>query len=87
MTNEELKEARDQHVPRGPFNVTNLFAAKAKNAIKKGFQNQLDCKGFSLIEVLSGCPARWHMSPIESLKWVEEQMIPHYPLGEFVDRS
>ena len=32
MTNEELKQARDQHVPRGPFNVTNLFAAKAKNA-------------------------------------------------------
>ena len=68
-----------------PTNAAGL--AKAKNAIKKGFQNQLDCKGFSLIEVLSGCPARWHMSPIESLKWVEEQMIPHYPLGEFVDRS
>jgi len=33
MTNEELKKARDQHVPRGPFNVTNLFAAKAKNAV------------------------------------------------------
>jgi len=60
---------------------------KTKNAIKKGFQKQLDCKGFSLIEVLSACPTRWHLSPIDSLKWVDEHMVPHYPLGEFVDRG
>jgi len=60
---------------------------KTKNAIAKGFQNQLDCKGFSLIEVLSTCPTRWHISPIESLKWVDEDMARHYPLGKFVDRD
>ncbi len=48
MTNEELKEARDQHVPRGPFNVTNLFAAKAKNAIIT------DVEGRDYIDFASG---------------------------------
>jgi 4-aminobutyrate aminotransferase/(S)-3-amino-2-methylpropionate transaminase len=48
MTNEELKQARDQHVPRGPFNVTNLFAAKAKNAIIT------DVEGRDYIDFASG---------------------------------
>lgn len=53
----------------------------AKKAIKKAFQNQIDKKGFSLIEVLSTCPTNWGLSPAESLKWLEENMIPKYPLG------
>lgn len=56
---------------------------KARASIKKAFQAQIDDKGFSLVEVLSTCPSNWGLSPVESLKWVEEKMMPYYPLGEF----
>lgn len=55
----------------------------AKKAIKRAFQAQLAGKGFSLVEVLSTCPTNWGMHPVEALKWVEEKMIPVYPLGNF----
>lgn len=56
---------------------------KTKKAIKKAFQVQLDKKGFAMVEVLSTCPINWGMSPLESMKWVKEKMIPVFPLGEF----
>lgn len=55
--------------------------SKAKRAIKKAFEIQLSGKGFALVEVLSTCPTNWGMTPIEALKWLEENMIPYYPLG------
>ena len=66
-------------------NVKNVN--KAKKAIKKAFQNQIDGKGFSLIEVVSSCPTNWGMTPSNALKWVEEKMIPYYPLGVYRDKS
>ena len=66
-------------------NVKNIKAAKA--AIKKAFQNQIDGKGFSLIEVISTCPTNWGMSPTDALKWVDEKMIPYYPLGVYKDKD
>jgi len=57
----------------------------AKKAILKAFQNQLDGKGFSLIEVLSSCPTNWGMTPQKALEWVESDMIPYYPLGVYKD--
>lgn len=54
---------------------------KAKKAIKKAFQNQIEGKGFSLVEVLSICPTNWGLSPVESINWLRENMIPYYPLG------
>jgi 2-oxoglutarate ferredoxin oxidoreductase subunit beta len=66
--------------------VTPAGLMKTKAAIKKAFQNQLDGKGFSLVEVLSNCPTQWKMTPVESFKWIQEKAIEHYPLGEFVDR-
>ncbi|MBQ8533854.1 MAG: 2-oxoglutarate oxidoreductase, partial [Clostridia bacterium] len=59
----------------------------AKKAIKKAFQNQIDGKGFSLIEVVSTCPPNWGMTPSNALKWLEENMLPYYPLGVYKDRS
>lgn len=56
---------------------------KTKKAIKKAFEYQLAGKGFSIIEVLSTCPTNWGLSPVESLKWLEENMLPYYPLGNF----
>lgn len=59
--------------------VKHIIAAK--KAIKKAFEVQLEGKGFAMIEVLSSCPTNWGMPPLEALKWVEENMIPYYPLG------
>lgn len=54
---------------------------RAKKAIKNAFECQLAGKGFSLVEVLSNCPTNWGMSPVESMEWLEKNMIPYYPLG------
>ena len=68
--------------------VNSVKAVKnAKKAIKKAFQNQIDKKGFSLVEVLSTCPTNWGMTPQKALKWIDEAMIPYYPLGVYKDRS
>lgn len=56
---------------------------KAKKAIKTAFEYQLAGKGFSMVEVLSTCPTNWGLTPVESLTWLEENMIPYYPLGNF----
>lgn len=56
---------------------------KAKKAIKKAFECQIKGEGFSMVEVLSTCPTNWGIAPVESLKWLEENMIPYYPLGNF----
>ena len=65
-------------------NVKNV--KKAKEAIKKAFQNQVEGKGFSLIEVLSTCPTNWGLTPEKSLQWLEENMLPYYPLGVYKDK-
>lgn len=59
------------------------YIVKAKKAIKKAFQFQVEGKGFSLVEVLSTCPTNWGLSPKEANEWLNEKMIPYYPLGEF----
>ena len=58
---------------------------QAKKAIEKAFRNQVEGKGFSLIEVLSTCPTNWGMTPDQAMQWVEEKMIPYYPLGVYKD--
>ena len=65
-------------------NVKNIM--KAKKAIKKAFQNQIEGKGFSLVEVLSTCPTNWGLSPKEALKWLDENMETYYPLGVYKDK-
>ena len=59
---------------------------QAKKAILKAFRNQVEGKGFSLIEVLSTCPTNWGLTPDKALKWLEDNMIPYYPLGVYKDR-
>ncbi|OGX25601.1 MAG: hypothetical protein A3J51_00285 [Omnitrophica WOR_2 bacterium RIFCSPHIGHO2_02_FULL_45_21] len=54
---------------------------KTKNAIKTAFQNQMENKGFSLVEVLSACPTYWDMSAFESLDWIKNKMSKVFPLG------
>jgi 2-oxoglutarate ferredoxin oxidoreductase subunit beta len=66
-------------------NVKNI--KNAKKAIKKAFENQINKKGFSLVEIISSCPTNWGLTPQDALTWVEEKMIPYYPLGVYKDRS
>ncbi|MGD0336411.1 MAG: thiamine pyrophosphate-dependent enzyme [Candidatus Omnitrophota bacterium] len=54
---------------------------KTKQAIKQAFINQIENKGFSLVEVLSPCPTYWGLSPKDSLEWIRNVMIKEYPLG------
>ncbi len=56
---------------------------KAKKAIKKAFQTQMDGLGFSLVEILSQCPTDWAITPLQASKRVADEMIPYYPLGVF----
>ncbi len=65
--------------------VKNVMAAK--KAIKKAFKNQVEGKGFSLVEVISSCPTNWGMTPKKALEWIDERMIPYYPLGVYKDRT
>ena len=66
-------------------NVKNVN--QAKKAIKKAFQNQIEGKGFSLVEVVSACPTNWGMTPQKALEWVESDMLPYYPIGVYKDRT
>ena len=66
-------------------NVKNIN--NAKKTIKKAFENQINNKGFSIVEVISTCPTNWGMTPEKALQWVDEKMIPYYPLGVYKDRS
>lgn len=65
----------------------NANINKTKKAIKKAFTYQMQGKGFCLIEVLSTCPTNWGLSPVEAMKWLEENMIPYYPLGVKKDKE
>ena len=65
----------------------NANILKTKKAIKKAFQYQMEGKGFCMVEVLSTCPTNWGLSPVEAMKWLEENMIPYYPLGVKKDKG
>ena len=56
---------------------------KAKAAVKKALQYQMDGKGFSFVEFVSNCPTNWGLTPLETLDFIKEKMLPEYPLGEF----
>ena len=56
---------------------------KAKKAIKKAFQRQVDGAGFSLVEILSPCPVNWKMGTLEACEWIDDVMVEHFPLGVF----
>ena len=66
-------------------NTPNIV--KAKKAISKAFHYQMEGKGFTLVEVLSACPTNWGLSPIKAMEWLEENMIPYYPLGVKKDKG
>ena len=58
---------------------------KARKAIRKAFQSQLDGRGFSLVEILSPCPVNWRMGTVEACRWIDDAMLEYFPLGVFKD--
>ncbi len=68
-------------VRRSLHNVKEIN--KAKKAIRTAFKVQLEGLGFSMVELLSSCPTNWGLTPPDALKWVEDNMVPYYPLGDY----
>jgi 2-oxoglutarate ferredoxin oxidoreductase subunit beta len=60
---------------------------RAKKAIKKAYQCQLDDLGFSLVELLSPCPTNWKLSVEDSWNWIDNEMVKTYPLGVIKDTT
>lgn len=60
---------------------------QAEKAIDKAFRNQVEGKGFSMVEILSTCPTNWGMTPLDSMKWIEDEMMKVYPLGVYKDTT
>lgn len=55
----------------------------AKKAIRLAFETQVRGLGFSMVELLSTCPTNWGLSPVEALRFVEEKMVPYFPIGDY----
>ena len=68
-------------VRRSLHNVREV--RRAKKAVRTAFEVQKHGLGFSLVELLSTCPTNWGLSPVDSRDWVEERMLPYYPLGDY----
>jgi len=68
-------------VRRSLHNVREV--RKAKKAILTAFKVQMEGLGFSMVELLSSCPTNWGITPEDSLKWIEDNMVPYYPPGDY----
>ncbi|MDE6126373.1 MAG: 2-oxoglutarate oxidoreductase, partial [Muribaculaceae bacterium] len=66
---------------------TAAAARKAKAAIKKAFTNAMQKKGTSFVEIVATCSSGWKLTPEKSNKWMEENMVPYYPLGDIKDTT
>lgn len=64
---------------------TPKHVREAKRAIKKAFQYQVDGIGYTIIEIVSTCPTNWGLSPQDAMRWMQDNMLPYYPLGVYKD--
>ncbi|MDR3167738.1 MAG: hypothetical protein LBT93_07330, partial [Treponema sp.] len=70
-----------RYIARGSVhNAANI--RKTRQYIKKALEAQMRGIGFTMVEVLSQCPTNWSMDPVQSVEWLEKNMIPVFPLGE-----
>ena len=61
---------------------TPRHIVEAKRAVRKAFTYQNEGRCFSMVEFLSTCPTNWGMTPVEATQWVQDNMVPYFPLGE-----
>ena len=59
---------------------------RTKQAIRKAFENQLNGRGFSMVEIVTSCPTNWGLDPLQALNFIEQKMLPEFPLGVIRDR-
>jgi pyruvate/2-oxoacid:ferredoxin oxidoreductase beta subunit len=67
--------------------VINKNLMKVRKAVRKALELQRDRTGFSFVEILSPCPTIWNMTPRGARRWIEEKMLPVFPLGVLRDRK
>jgi 2-oxoisovalerate ferredoxin oxidoreductase beta subunit len=60
---------------------------KARKAVRKALKNQVDGLGFSFVEVLTACPTGWKVTPVDAIHWVEQRLMPVFPLGVYKDKT
>jgi 2-oxoisovalerate ferredoxin oxidoreductase beta subunit len=65
----------------------NRSRMMARKAVKKALRNQIEGRGFSLIEVLSPCPTGYALTPTEACDWIRQRLVPQYPPGVLKDLS
>jgi len=70
------------YAARGALNSPANYQ-RTKRYLRKAFQKQLDNAGFSFVEILLACPVNWHLTPVEAMKRIEDELVPEFPLGEF----
>lgn len=70
-----------RYIARGAVNNA-ANTRKTKQYIKRALEAQMSGKGFTMVEVLSQCPTNWGMDPVKSVEWLEQNMVPVFPLGE-----
>lgn len=93
MTGEPIKMSELMATIPGSAYIERVMTAdplsvrKAKKAIKKAFQYQVENKGFSMIEVLSSCNIGWGLSPNDALQYIKNEMATYFPLGVYKDKG
>ena len=93
MTGEPIKMSELMATIPGSAYIERVMTAdplsvrKAKKAIKKAFQYQIENKGFSMIEVLSSCNIGWGLSPNDALQYIKNEMATYFPLGVYKDKG
>ena len=60
---------------------------RTKKYLRKAFQSQMDDLGLSFVEIVVACPPNWHLTPLDCLKFIEDKVLPEFPLGEFKDET
>ncbi|MFR9650821.1 MAG: thiamine pyrophosphate-dependent enzyme [Rikenellaceae bacterium] len=60
---------------------------RCKKAVRKAFDNAMACNGFSIVEVVGTCSSGWKMTPVNANRWLDENMLPFYPLGDIKDEK
>ena len=61
---------------------TPAAVRKCKKAIRKAFENAMAGNGYSMVEVVASCNSGWKLSPVEANRWMEENVMPHYEMGD-----
>ena len=74
------------YVTRQALYDTKRIQAATK-AVKKAFRNQVEGKGYSLVEILATCPTNWRMTPVQANEHVRKTVTEVFPLGDFIDRG